>query len=128
MIFLKPILIKKMEEPKFFHYLNRQGEKNLLDTIKSRTEDDIIVCQQLETRRYAYFKNYAELSKYIRSLPQEKCCFYEILTPDRPRKPYFDIDMYKSKLDRVKLIKDLKKVILLNKSIELLMRVPFEKQ
>ena len=45
-----------MAEPKFFHYLNRQGEKNLLDTIKSRTEDDIIVCQQLESRRYAYFK------------------------------------------------------------------------
>ena len=77
---------------RWYHYLNKVGEDNLIQN--ERIDDEnLIVCQQLSSRRYTHFQNFAAFFRYYQTVPEDERCFYEILMPEKARKPYFDIDM-----------------------------------
>jgi hypothetical protein len=97
---------------KWYHYLNKVGEDNLINN--ERLEDEnLVVCQQLSSRRYTHFQNFSAFFRYFNTLPEIERCFYEILMPGKPRKPYFDIDMDKDKIsnfEEKELFKEIKKI------------------
>ena len=82
---------------KWYHYFNRENENSLLSR-ETISPDDLIVCQQLQTRRYTKFDSFASFSRFFHTLPEDEKCFYEMLLPEKPRKPYFDIDMGRSEI------------------------------
>jgi len=97
---------------KWYHYLNKVKEDNLVHNEKLEDEN-LVVCQQLATRRYTYFQNFSAFFRYLNTLQDNERCFYEILMPEKPRKPYFDIDMEKRKMsdfDEKELFKEIRKI------------------
>ena len=97
---------------KWYHYLNKVGEDNLMQNEKL-DDENLIVCQQLSTRKYTHFQNFAAFFRYFETLPESERCFYEILMPEKARKPYFDIDMEKSKVqdfDEKQLFREIRKI------------------
>jgi hypothetical protein len=98
----------------WFHYLNNPKEKNLLDVYKPK-EEEIIVCKQLKTRLFNVFPNYITLKNFIDDTDYYERCFYEILTPNKPRKLYFDLDIdliANSKIRPKNILENLKENIL----------------
>ena len=96
---------------KWYHYLNKVGEDNLIQNEKL-DDENLIVCQQLSTRKYTHFQNFSAFFRYFQTLPDHERCFYEILMPEKARKPYFDIDMEKSKVsdfDEKELFREIRK-------------------
>jgi len=97
----------------WYHYFNKKGEESL--TKYKRIEDEnLVVCQQLSTRRYGLFQNFAAFSRYFQTVDEGEKCFYEMLLADNPRKPYFDIDMEKYKFpnfDEKEMFKDIKEIL-----------------
>ena len=96
-------------EPKWYYYFNKEGEDNLMKHCKNLDEENLLICQQLETRKYAKFKNFAEFSKYFHKTPPLERCFYEMIRSENSRKPYFDIDL---QISETFDIDNLKKIIL----------------
>ena len=95
---------------KWYSYFNKKGENNLVDS-ENIEKDNLLVCQQLQYRRYTKFKNFAEFSLFFRECPEEEKCFYEMMRQEDGRKPYFDIDLDDMELDYKDMIKEIKKVI-----------------
>ena len=101
-------------------YLNNPENKySLLKTTKIN-EGNVVVCQQLKYRQFARFENHSDFLKYQRCVQPFENCFYEIMTENMRRKPYFDIDIKRypshNLLDKTKsdeLIKKLKENIVL---------------
>lgn len=77
---------------RWYHYLNKVGEDNLIQN-ERLDDENLIVCQQLSSRRYTHFQNFSAFFRYYQTVPENERCFYEILMPEKARKPYFDIDM-----------------------------------
>ncbi len=91
---------------RWYFYLNRKGERNLLDgerTLLSE-RDAIVASNWTGMKRYTVFSNHIQLYKYLFLIPDEQRCFFEILLPHMGRKMYFDIDMDKEEL--IKVMKD----------------------
>lgn len=118
-------------DPKWYYYFNKKGEENLIDQekgientnllekTKHLESDNLLICQELNFRKYALFKNFAEFSKFYHKTPEEERCFYEMLKIDSPRKPYFDIDLDSSKdFDIVNFVEVIKRF--LGKKIKIL--------
>ena len=54
---------------KWYHYLNKVGEDNLINN--ERLEDEnLVVCQQLSSRRYTHFQNFSAFFRYFNTLPE----------------------------------------------------------
>jgi hypothetical protein len=97
---------------RWYHYLNKIGEDNLMGSEKI-DDENLIVCQQLSTRRYTHFQNFSAFFRYYQTLPESERCFYEILLPEKARKPYFDIDMEREKIkdfDEKELFREVRKI------------------
>lgn len=106
----------------WFPYLNNNDKENLLKGRKIN-DDNLIICQQLEYRKYAIFNDYLEFSSYQKLTSENHNCYYEILLENRPRKPYFDIDIDKDNFeeDPNQIIEQLKeKIIEFNPELQLL--------
>lgn len=84
---------------KWYYYLNKKGEENLLNN--NINKDDLIICWQKENRRYGTFEDYHSFLKFQRSSTLLENCFYEILLPNRMRKIYFDIDLENIELSNI---------------------------
>ena len=95
---------------RWFYYFNRKDQDNLLDNRGS--DNNFFICQSCQELKYGDFKNYTEFNKYFKDIEYEKRCFYEIMVSGKSRKPYFDIDIENSDIDDIKLIKNLKNIIL----------------
>ena len=95
---------------KWYSYFNKRGEKNLLDN-ESIFNDNLLICQQLDYRRYTLFKNFSEFSIFFRQTPFEQQCFYEMMRETDGRKPYFDIDLEDMEVDYKKMLKEIKEII-----------------
>lgn len=80
---------------KWYPFLNKQDKENLYRYEKFNSEN-LIICHELEYRRYAKFKNYLEFKSFRDRLNPSDECFYEIIREESTRKPYFDIDMEKN--------------------------------
>ena len=63
---------------KWYNYFNKAGEENLIEG-ENIDDENLLICQQLQYRRYAKFKNFAEFSKYFHSCPEQEKCFYEMM-------------------------------------------------
>ena len=99
----------------WFHYYNNKEKDSLKKNIKKFDSENLGVCHELETRKYALFKNYAEFGKFFQTVPKEERCFYEMLEEGLPRKPYFDIDIDKPDNGNINfdiIIVSLKKIII----------------
>ena len=81
-----------MEIPRWYYFLNRKGKRNLLECEKISNES-LIVGSWASNKSYASFKSYIDFYDYMCGIEEIERCFFEILLPDRSRKPYFDIDM-----------------------------------
>lgn len=77
---------------RWYSYLNNKKEHNLLNNEKIN-EDNLIICQQLETRKYTVFKDHISFKSYQEKINERENCFYEIILEKKYRKPYFDIDL-----------------------------------
>lgn len=88
---------------RWYFYLNRKGERNLLDGEKTllAEQDAIVASNWTGMKRYTVFTNHIQLYKYLFLIPPEQRCFFEILLPHMGRKMYFDIDMNKEELVKV---------------------------
>lgn len=94
-------------EPKWYYYFNKKGEDSLMNHCKKLDLENILVCQELESRKYAKFKNFATFSKFFHSTPEHQRCFYEMIRSEIPRKPYFDIDLPEEKDFDINKLKDI---------------------
>jgi hypothetical protein len=74
-------------------FLNNPENKYSLLRTTDIKDGNIIVCQQLKYRQFAKFENHVELMKYQAKTDPFDNCFYEIMTENMKRKPYFDIDI-----------------------------------
>ena len=106
---------------KWYNYFNKAGEENLIEG-ESIDEENLLICQQLQYRRYAKFKNFAEFSKYFHSCPEQEKCFYEMMMEEGGRKPYFDIDIEDISFDYIPMIEEIKKILtdMISKKIKIL--------
>ena len=95
---------------KWYPYFNKKDEENLVDN-QDISKDNLLICQQLEYRRYTIFKNFAEFSIFFRETPFEQQCFYEMMRETDGRKPYFDIDLEDMEIDYKKMLKEIKEII-----------------
>ncbi len=104
---------------RWYYYLNRKGERNLLQFEKIE-DDTLIIGDWSGKKRYTTFGGHVSYYDYQLSVPYSSRCFFEILLPHTRRKPYFDIDMKKSELPKdfnsIKFIKRTVKAI--RKTIE----------
>ena len=99
---------------KWYPFLNKSDKENLYKYEKF-TDENLVVCHELEYRRYAKFKDYLEFKNFRDRLNPKDNCFYEIITEKSTRKPYFDIDMEKDEKTislHLDMIESLKKSIL----------------
>ena len=78
----------------WYNYLNNPKEKSLLNEQKV-VEGNIVVTQELKFRRYAVFKKNIDLFNFLQKIEDKQNCFYEILTENQPRIPYFDVSLFK---------------------------------
>lgn len=78
---------------KWYTYLNNRKEYNLLANEKIN-DDNLIVCHQLEKRRYTIFKDHLHFKTFQERINENENCFYEIVLEKQFRKPYFDIDFH----------------------------------
>ena len=100
-------------DQKWYYFFNRPGQNSLV-TNEKLEDNNLIVCQELESRRYTYFKSFSYFCDFFHQSPEENKCFYELLTSNKPRKPYFDIDMEIKSIENFNqkdMIKKLKKII-----------------
>ena len=110
---------------RWYHYFNKEGEENLVDAISITSEDEnlidkeklieeenLLICQQLCSRRYTLFRNFAEFSKYFNSCQEEERCFYEMMREEDGRKPYFDIDIDDVTFNYHSMIEEIKNVLI----------------
>lgn len=85
------------------------------------TDDSLIICRQgKEFRSFSMFTPIYTFGNYLLSLRPEERNFYEVVTADTSRKPYFDIDIDDPKVsieDSKTLIFDLKESILVDSRI-----------
>lgn len=95
---------------KWYPYFNKKGEKNLIDN-ENIFNDNLLICQQLNYRRYTIFKNFSEFSNFFRETPEIEQCFYEMMREGDGRKPYFDIDLDDMSIDYVKMLKEIREII-----------------
>ena len=96
---------------RWYPFLNNKKGDNLFDREKIE-DDNIIICQQLESRKYARFSNYLSFKTYKESVNYYDDCFYEIITNKKFRNPYFDIDSeINPNIKENELILKLKKII-----------------
>ena len=95
----------------WYPYFNKKGENNLIDSEKIE-KDNLLVCQQLQYRRYGLFENFAQFSRFFQECPDHEKCFYEMMRQEGGRKPYFDIDLDDMELDYKSMMKEIKKIIL----------------
>lgn len=80
----------------WYPYLNNKDKKEQsLLFCKKINEGNLIICQQLEYRRYSLFEDYLSFKKFQDHTSYPNQCFYEIITSKMKRKPYFDIDIEK---------------------------------
>ena len=56
---------------KWYSYFNKKGESNLVESERIE-KDNLLVCQQLQYRRYTKFKNFAEFSLFFRDCLKKK--------------------------------------------------------
>ena len=82
---------------RWYYYLNRKDEKNLIDREKLE-QDSIVVSNWTGVKKYTVFQNHIKLHEYLFNISHQERCFFEILLPHISRKMYFDIDMDKSAL------------------------------
>jgi hypothetical protein len=103
----------------WYNYFNKKGEKNLIDG-ETFEDENLLVCQQLEYRRYTKFKNFAEFSQYHNSSDEK--CFYEMMRETDGRKPYFDIDIDDISFDYIPMIEELKNILIkiISKKVKIL--------
>lgn len=87
---------------KWYHYLNKKGEQSLLKYEKIN-ENNLVICQDTGIRTYTIFKDYLTFYSYREKINN---CFYEIITENQLRKPYFDIDIDINKKDEINKNKD----------------------
>ena len=80
-------------EPTWFYYFNKKDQKSLLNSYLHISDENLLICQELENRRYTVFKNYGSFCKFFQKIPIEERCFYEMIKQGASRKPYFDIDL-----------------------------------
>lgn len=95
----------------WYNFLNNPKEKSLLN--EQKVEDgNIVVSQELQFRKYTIFKKNIDLFNFLEKIEEEKKCFYEILTENQPRIPYFDVDIEKGadNFDEKKFIEKLHKI------------------
>ena len=96
---------------KWYHYFNKKGEENLIES-ETILEENLMVCQQLRYRRYTLFKNFNQFTKYFFSQLDEEKCFYEMMREEDGRKPYFDIDIDDLSFDVGSMIEQIKGTII----------------
>lgn len=102
--------------PKWYTFLNKKDQYNLIDNERI-DEDNLIICQQLENRKYARFRDHLDFKSYSNRVNYRDNCFYEIILEKKFRKPYFDIDIDKKEgIEENDIIIKLKEII--NKLLE----------
>ena len=106
---------------KWYHYFNKKGEENLIDS-ETIEENNLMVCQQFRYRRYTLFKNFNQFTKHFFSQLDEEKCFYEMMREEDGRKPYFDIDIDDLSFDFNSMIEQIKNTIIdmIGKKIKIL--------
>lgn len=107
-------------------YLNKYDYKYSLLKTTNIKEGNLIVCQQTKFRQFAKFENHIEFMKFQTKVESYENCFYEIMTEDMKRKPYFDIDIKRYNEEDIeegnkiiKQIKDSIKVVLKEKDADI---------
>ena len=97
--------------PKWYSFLNKKDQYNLVDN--ERIDDEnLIICQQLENRKYARFRDHLDFNSYRRKVNYRDNCFYETILEKKFRKPYFDIDMQREEdIDENDIILKIKEAI-----------------
>ena len=81
---------------RWYKFLNK-GEGNNYNVLLNSSVPDpekLIVCQELEFRKFAQFSNIYNFSNFLLGevLPNKRC-FYEYIFDELPQKPYFDLDI-----------------------------------
>ncbi len=92
----------------WFYYFNNKDKNNLMSNFKDKISDEnLIICQELSSRRYTVFKNPAYFYKFFSKSSFDENCFYEMMRPGINRKPYFDIDIeddYEFDIEKMKTV------------------------
>lgn len=72
---------------------NTENKKeSLFEKNPSIQETNLVICWQLEYRKYSVFQDLLEFSNFFQSIKKNKeLCFYEVIQ-DKAQKIYFDID------------------------------------
>ena len=100
-------------EQRWYYFFNRDGLENLIQKEKIE-ENNLVICQELVKRKYTLFKSFSYFCDYFHQTNDQEKCFYELLTSNMPRKPYFDIDMKRESIenfDEKKMIRQFKKIV-----------------
>lgn len=78
----------------WYYRLYRDESKALNFEYNIQDSENLIICKQGEEgRRFGMFSTPASFLTYSNSTEPENRCYYEVILGDRPRKPYFDIDI-----------------------------------
>ena len=81
-------------EPTWFYYFNHKDKNSLIKNFKDKiSHENLLICQELSTRRYTIFKDYGSFGRFFQKINFEESCFYEMMRQEDMRKPYFDIDL-----------------------------------
>jgi len=85
-----------MERRWYSHLVSseKNNEKGApLMTTETLTTDNIIICQQMEYRKFAKFDSIAELINFLFGAKFSHNCFYEVIRARQAQKWYTDIDI-----------------------------------
>ena len=97
------LIYSHMFNNRWYFFLNRKDEKNLVDNEKCLLDDQdsIVVSNWTKLKQYTVFKSHIQLYNYLFSIPKDQRCFFETLLPHMGRKMYFDIDMERLQLEHL---------------------------
>lgn len=83
----------------YYFMVDKEGhdQRNAIPLLRDHTLESLngklVVCSQMEERLFSVFESHLEFIKFLRKVPSDYRCFYEVIMGEFLQKPHFDVEV-----------------------------------